>query len=364
MKLLKYLFICSLLAVIAVACNKGLDPINPVDPGTDELSPEISITFPTEGKIVRSPDSVATVFFKFLASDDFELKSVVVNLDGTEIGNITSFKDYRRLDASFEYGELRNGEHTLTVTASDFTDKTASKTVNFLKITTEVYVPLDGEVLYFPFDGDYMDAIAAKELTIVGAPDFVNEGKINLAYQGATDSYLTIQTDDMITTHEFSASFWMKINAVPDRAGILTMSAEDLANPGYPNVQNLRTSGFRFFREASGTKQIIKDNVGFGTGECWNDGGLVDPSTGEWFHLAFTISETTSSIYINGELARESVLTAPIDWTGCNLLSIMSGAPRFTEWNHFSDLSLLDELHIFKRVLTPEEIQSFYAAKK
>jgi hypothetical protein len=156
----------------------------------------------------------------------------------------------------------------------------------------------------------------------------------------------------------------MKINAVPDRAGILTMSPEDLTNPGYPNVQNLRTSGFRFFREASGTQQIIKDNVGFGTGECWNDGGLVDPSTGEWYHLAFTISETTSSIYINGELARESVLTAPIDWTGCNLLSIMSGAPRFTEWGHFSDLSLLDELHIFKRVLTAEEIQSFYAGKK
>jgi len=141
------------------------------------------------------------------------------------------------------------------------------------------------------------------------------------------------------------------------------MSPEDLENAGYPTVQNLRTSGFRFFREGSATAQTIKDNVGYATGECWNDGGQVDPSTGEWVHLAFTISDTLSSIYINGELARESELTAPIDWTGCDILTIMSGAPRFTEWNHFSDLSLLDELHMFKRVITLEEIQGFASVR-
>jgi len=364
MKVIKYFFFIALMGAFAISCEEGLDPINPGDPGTEQFSPELTITFPTEGKIVRSSDSVATVYFKFLATDDFELGSVVVVLDGTEIGNVTSFVDYRRWDASFMFNGLRDGEHTLAITVTDLSGKSVADTVNFLKITTEAYVPLDGEVAYFPFDGDYKDAITETEMTVVGTPDFVNEGKVNLAYAGATDSYLNFPTTTLTTTHEFSATFWMKINATPDRAGILIMSPEDLANPGYPAVQNLRTSGFRFFREASGANQIIKDNVGFGTGECWNDGGLVDPSTGEWFHFAFTISETMSSIYINGELARESELTAPIDWTGCDVLTVMSGVPRFTEWSHFSDLSLLDELHMFSRALTPEEVQAFYATKK
>lgn len=364
MKVIKYFFFIALMAAFVVSCEKGLDPIDKVDPGTESADPELTITFPTEGKIVRSSDSIATVIFKFIASDDFELGSVVIVLDGTEIGNVTSFVDYRRWDANFEYDGLGDGEHTLTITTTDKSGKSVSATVNFLKITTAVYVPLEGEVAYFPFDGDYKDAITEAEMTVVGTPDFVNEGKVNLAYAGATDSYLTFPTTALTTTHEFSAAFWMKINATPDRAGILTMSPEDLLNPGYPAIQNLRTSGFRFFREASGTNQIIKDNVGFGTGECWNDGGTVDPSTGEWFHFAFTISETMSSIYINGELARESELTAPIDWTGCDVLTVMSGVPRFTEWGHYSDLSLLDELHMFNRALSVEEVQAFYAVKK
>jgi hypothetical protein len=103
--------------------------------------------------------------------------------------------------------------------------------------------------------------------------------------------------------------------------------------------------------------------VGTGTGESWNDGGKIDPSNGEWVHMAFTVSGTKSIIYINGVLARESTLTA-ISWAGCDVLSIMSGIPRFTEWNHKSDLSLMDELRIFNKSLTQTEIQTIFDAEK
>jgi hypothetical protein len=47
-----------------------------------------------------------------------------------------------------------------------------------------------------------------------------------------------------------------------------------------------------------------------------------------------------------------------VDWTGCNILSIMSGEPRFTEWGHKSDLSYMDELQLFKKALSQTEIQA------
>jgi len=47
-----------------------------------------------------------------------------------------------------------------------------------------------------------------------------------------------------------------------------------------------------------------------------------------------------------------------VDWTGCNLLSIGSGSPRFTEWGHFSDLSYIDELRLYNKALSQGEVQS------
>lgn len=362
MKNFRYLIFFSLMMVMAVSCEKGLDPINSVSPGPDTESPELVFNNPAEGGIIRIAEGQTKVTFTLTASDDIELSTVVVQLDGTQIASYNTFKDYRRAVLNVAYENLSDGDHTLTATVTDKADKSTSASVNFKKFTITAYVPLEGEVLYMGFEGTFDDAIGGISPTVTGAPTF-GDGKLGQAYQGATDAYLTIPAATLTTTSEFSAAFWMKINATPDRAGILTMSAEDLANAGYPAVQNQRNFGFRFFREASGAKQVIKDNVGNGTGETWNDGGQVDPSTGEWVHLAFTISETTSTIYINGEMARESTMLTPVDWTGCDILTIMSGVPRFTEWNHYSDLSLLDELHMFKRVLTLEEIQAFYNAK-
>ena len=151
------------------------------------------------------------------------------------------------------------------------------------------------------------------------------------------------------------------MNADPDRGGILVLGPEDTENENYPDVQNLRTKGFRFFREGNATRQVFKLNVGTGDGESWFDGGdaaALDPTTvTDWVHLAFTISDARAAVYINGEVVSEGAFTG-IDWTGCDMLSIGSGAPRFTQWGHLSDLSLIDELRLYNKALSQEEVQA------
>lgn len=239
---------------------------------------------------------------------------------------------------------------------------TQTEIQNIIQSDSPYVAKYPGEVFYMPFEGNYKELNTNTTATKVGTPDFA-DGKVGKAYAGAAGSYLTFPATNLIKTSAVSAVFWMKVNASPDRAGILALGPEDKTNAGYPAIQNKRTSGFRFFREGSATSEQFKLNVGTGTGESWNDGGKIDPTLGKWVHFAFTVSGTKSSIYIDGELARESTLTA-IDWTGCDLLSIMSGAPRFTEWNHFSDLSLMDELRIFNKALTQDEIKAIMNAEK
>lgn len=218
-----------------------------------------------------------------------------------------------------------------------------------------------GEIFYMAFDDNLVEQATGTTPVVTGSPGFA-EGISEQAYAGAEGAYLTIPAD-WLQNDEFSAAFWMNIEGEPNRAGILVMSPEDPENPGYPGEQNLRTSGFRFFREAHANGQIFKLNVGTGSSDSWFDGGAnatVEPDTGEWVHFAFTMSGSEAVIYINGEVVSRGQL-AGIDWTGADVLTIMSGGPRFSEWDHFSDHSLMDELRIFDRVLTQEEVQAMIA---
>lgn len=346
MKIFKNIFVCLFIIVFATACNEGIDPITPVAPGADATAPVITIKYPTEGVKIQVPELLATINIQFEVTDDIELKSISVLMDGTEITGYSEFKDYRRAVEEYSYNKVSNGAHTLTIKATDLGGKITNTSVKFEKKPpyTALYA---GETFYMPFDGDYVEKISFKAATIVGTPGFAGSGLKGVnAYAGATDSYLTFPLSGLTGT-EFSAEFWVKLNASPDRAAIISISpaGED------------RTKGLRFFREGSATEQRFKLNVGTGAGETWNDGGVVKTSTTDWVHLAFTISQTTCTIYINGAVAT-SVPTSAIDWTGCSSISIASGAPNFAYWDHKSDLSKLDELRFFNKALTQSEIQN------
>lgn len=334
--------------IFATACSDGyIDKITAVDPGPDKAGPVVSVKYPLEGIKVQVPELIGTINIQFEVTDDIELKSVSLLMDGTEITSYTTFQDYRRAIGQYTYNKLTNGTHILTVKATDLSGKVTNTLVNFEK--KPPYVPLyQGEVFYMPFDGDYMEKISFIEATRVGSPSFAGTGlKGQNAYKGAADSYLTFPLS-ALKSSTFSVGMWCKVNASPDRSGIISISpaGED------------RTKGLRFFREGSATQQRYKLNVGVGTGEVWNDGGVVNLPNNDWVHLAFTISPTKCVVYINGIAVNTAATNGNIDWTGVNSLSIGSGAPNFTYWSHASDLSAYDELRIFNKELTASEIQT------
>ncbi len=357
MKIFKHVLAGLFAVVFATACNEGIDKITFVAPGTDASAPVININYPTEGVKIQVPELLTNIIIQFEATDDIELKSIEVLMDNVADTTFTVFKDYRRAVKEYEYKGLTNGIHKLTIKATDMQGKVTSTLVNFEKKPPYEAI-YDGEKFYMPFDGDYVEKISFKAATVVGAPGFAGEAlKGTNAYKGATDSYLSFPLTGL-TGNEFSAEFWYKVNASPDRAGLISIS------PGGED----RTKGLRFFREGSATSQRFKLNVGTGAGETWNDGGLLVAPATSWVHLAFTVSQTSCIIYINGNVAA-SVPSSTIDWSGCTSISIGSGVPNFAYWDHKSDLSKFDELRFFNKALTSDEIQNIiqndspYAAK-
>lgn len=346
MKIFKNILKLTALILLTASCNEGIDPISHVDPGPDQSAPVIKIKYPTDGVKIEVPQQVTSITVKSEITDDIELKSVSVLMDNQEIKSYTTFKDYRRLLVEYLYDNVTTGSHVLTVKATDLQGKTSESSVSFIK--KPPYTPLfDGEVFYMPFDGDYVEKITFLEAGKVGSPGFAGSGLKGIdAYKGAADSYLTFPSAG-VKSNNFTAAFWYKVNATPDRSGILNASV----------TGENRNFGFRLFREGSAAAQRIKLNVGTGTGEVWNDGQEIATNTGKWVHIAFTVSASACTIYINGAVAA-SVPATGIDWTGCDQISIESGAPNFTYWSHNADLSQYDELRMFNKALSQAEILS------
>jgi hypothetical protein len=339
---------------LAYACTDGyIDDIQLVEPGPDVEAPQVIINSPIDGTLIRVVEDVTTITINLEVTDDIEIESIVVALNGAEIERFDDFLDYRRGLKQFQFDQVTNGEHTLSVTATDVSGKSTTETVTFEKI--EPYRPVyDNELFYVSFDGDYVELVAIQSPQVNGSPGFA-EGVLGRAYAGANNAYLRYGAEGL-QNDAFSAVFWYKVNASPDRAGLLVMGPPDPTNP---NAMNNRTKGFRLFREAAGPMQRIKLNVGNGEGENWFDGGAaadLDPSANEWAHIAFTISGSRVAVYINGEVVSEGDFPG-LDWEGCDVLSVCSGAPRFAEWGHLSTSSLMDELRIFDKSLSQEEIR-------
>ncbi|HLN54218.1 MAG TPA: LamG domain-containing protein [Lentimicrobium sp.] len=362
MKILKTIFMCSLFAMFTVGCEQELDEITPVKPGADTEDPTLVINFPIAGKVVRvMPDNPA-VNLTVTVTDDIELKSVTFDVDGQEVGKTESFKDYRRAVLVQPVNDLPDGPHVMSVTVEDLTGKVVTVTRNFDKVTATPYTPLDGEVIYFPFEGNYKDDISDESATKVGTPTFAT-GKIGDAYKGATDSYITFPADVLTGSSEFSVAFWYKINATPVRGGLISLSKPEVAS------QDNRNTGFRMGRENNASNdQNIFANLGINPdlpgGEVWLNPFYVASPNADWLHIAVSISTDTAVVYINGAQVMEAALATPINWAGVTTLTIGSGETNWTYWDHFSDLSLFDEMHFFTRAITPEEVTLLYSLTK
>ncbi|RPD96132.1 LamG domain-containing protein, partial [Aureibaculum marinum] len=180
--------------------------------------PVITLLSPSPGgsTIISSIDEIAPVTISFQVEDDLGIATISVDLDGQEILNVNEFSDSKLYSIDNLIQEVNTGSHTLTITATDTNDVVVTETTTFEKIQIPPYSPMfDGEMLYMSFDGNYSEAISGSDATAIGTPGF-NTGVIGDAYKGATDSYLTFPSAGLLSD-EFSATFWLKIDASDTR---------------------------------------------------------------------------------------------------------------------------------------------------
>ncbi|WP_228851335.1 LamG domain-containing protein [Aegicerativicinus sediminis] len=206
---------------------------------------------------------------------------------------------------------------------------------------------------YMNFDDTYMDLVSNTDATIVGSPSF-DDGVFGKAYKGAADSRLEFPSEGLAQGTSFSTTFWLKIDPSDGRSGIINISTPTPAGPAD------KSSGFGLIREGGADSQRFILLAGNGSGTTWVNPGApatIDPTLNQWVHFGITFSDSKATLYMDGELVGQSDFTG-IDWTGVGDLVIMSGDPNFNGWNHKTEKGLMDDLYIFHKTLTQEEIRS------
>jgi hypothetical protein len=215
------------------------------------------------------------------------------------------------------------------------------------------YVPTDGLVGWWPFNGNANDESGnGNDGTVNGATLIADRnGVANAAYSfNGVSSVINVPSSQSLNIADsISISAWL-YRANPENNG-----GEGIFGPSnyLPN-----SPGFYL--------RIINQKADLGIASPYTEGFSNQNILGEnWYHVIAIYDNSTIKIYINGVLDNiTQVGSGNLDqWTSSGDLTIgkeaYEGAPEV--YHQFN--GLLDDIAIFNRVLTEQEIQALYTGQ-
>ena len=274
----------------------------------------------------------------------------------TEMGSVMGFGEYL-------YGAVC----TLTATANEgytFTNWTENGEVvssniiysfrvtgnrnlvaNFIEETP--FIPTEDLVAYYPFDGNTNDYSGnGNHGTIIGnvvsAPD--RHGNPNGAYRfpGESFNYISVPDANILHLNTFTLSAWVYTDA--DDYCLGTPAIRPIINKGRDvnsGSYRLSVTHVRAMNQEAGVENI--------------------PEVGQWHMITGIVAGDQARFYIDGVLQAEATLSQPFSYNNSDPLAIgmhyYSGVP--SSWA-YPFLGVIDEVRIYNRALTPQEVSSLY----
>ena len=215
---------------------------------------------------------------------------------------------------------------TAKITATSKADKTKSATI---AVTVErMTVDAAARLAYYSFDADSAADSWGKNNGTVNGASFA-EGKAGHALKASASKNVTLPSNLGLGENDaWTISYWVKSDgALADRVSVLMDAGKD----------------FSFDLKMASTRGAGM-HVGKGAGDVLTF--KHDFEAGEWYHVAWTQSKQAGlSNYVNGKLVETNA------WTKSHRVLAPLGIVGGTGFD-----GLIDELKVYNRVLTQQEI--------
>ena len=205
-------------------------------------------------------------------------------------------------------------------------------------------VPLDGLLIYLPFDGNTYDAVGKHSAVNVNAT-LANDrfGTANRCYNfNGTNSYIEIPDKNNLHVNSFTQCVWMKMNST---SGSVAVVSKSLGNGPY-------NSFLSYYDNSNSLIGNYRCNVG----TCTN-GSASLPFTSNWIHFVVTFDDVTDlmKIYINGNLVSTTTSTFQIAY---DINPIVIGCEFDGGVPAISFNGLIDDFLLYDHALADSEIST------
>jgi hypothetical protein len=220
---------------------------------------------------------------------------------------------------------------------------------------------------WWPGDGNADDVIGGNNGTLMGGTTFAT-GKVGQAFSfDGQDDYVEVSDDASLRPQAFTITAWVNIPAYDGYYPILSNRDADLGSKTYNFLAGIAYEEYPWLEGLTG-------KPGFSVGQDgwdWDSFfGNTKLNLNEWYHLAFVFdySKTNKAeIYVNGVLdAAYETYDYYEDPIGP--INYKSGVPleigKYEIANYdgpYYFKGLMDEVQIYNRALTAEEIEAIYS---
>ena len=169
------------------------------------------------------------------------------------------------------------------------------------------YVSTDGLVAWYSLDGNATDLSGNQLDGTVNGPSLTDDrfGLQGAAYFDGVNDYIIVPHDDLLgfSNNSMTVSMWVRINALPT-------GTKEFQTLMKVNGWSHSTVGYQAVISWNGITTLRAKN---GSASTWMETGTI-PSwdLGTYVHIAYSLTDTLCSTYINGELASSGVPTNTI----------------------------------------------------
>ena len=218
--------------------------------------------------------------------------------------------------------------------------------------------PPAGLVGWWPGDGNANDIHGTNNGTLQGGATATAAGMVAQAFSfDGTNGYVQIPDNAALQPTNLTIEAWVLFSS-------LDSAASGGSPPGQQYIvfkQNTRSSNFEGYylgKERSATVMSLCSESASSSGQVVEVDSSPMIATGVWYHVAGVRGSNFIQLYINGQLVGQTNVSFAQNYGN---LPLYFGSSGESYWDHKLK-GLLDEVSLYNRALSSNEVAAIYAA--
>ena len=211
-------------------------------------------------------------------------------------------------------------------------------------------------VAWWPADTGGADIAGTNNGVLMGGAAVVGGGRVGNAFSfNGTTAYVQVPDSPLLKPTNLTVEAWVRFN---------TLDTPGNASPGQQYIifkQNSRVGNFEGYdlgKDRVGSQDFLVFRVTSAAGQVVNAFATSQVATGVWYHVAGVRGSNYLQFYLNGALQSQTNVSFPQNY---GTQPLFFGSSGQTYWDRkFS--GLLDEVSLYDRALSSNEIAAIYAA--